>query len=104
MHCDPNMLYQMLFGSIADGDVKKHYQARSNLMLDVEGVAKLKAKGLPKSEGERYGSYVNGFRELNGLREKLSGISDQLKQYAGDWYCRASGQPDECPHHRFRMR
>ncbi|MDA0725290.1 MAG: DUF1552 domain-containing protein, partial [Verrucomicrobia bacterium] len=33
MHCDPNMLYRMLFGSIADGDIKKHYQARSNVML-----------------------------------------------------------------------
>lgn len=82
MHCDPNMLYQMLFGSIADGNVRKHYEARSNLMLDVEGVARSKVAGLPLSERERYGSYVNGFRELNGLREKLSGISGLLKQHA----------------------
>ena len=82
MHCDPNMLSQILFGSIADGDIQKHYQARSHVMLEVERVAKLKAKGLPKSESERYETYVNGFRDLNGMREKLSAISGPLKQYA----------------------
>ncbi len=82
MHCDPAMLYQMLFGSIAEGAIKQHYEARSNVMLEVERVAQLKAKGLPKSDGERYGRYVNGFRELNGLNEKLSGISEQLRKFA----------------------
>jgi hypothetical protein len=82
MHCDPNLLYQMLFGSIAEGDIKKHYQARSNVMLDVERVANLKAKGLPPSESERYATYVNGFREIIGLREKLSTMSGQLKKHA----------------------
>jgi hypothetical protein len=81
MHCDPNMLYQMLFGSIAEGAIKQHYDARSNVMLEVERVAQLKAKGLPLSDGERYNRYVSGFRELNGLNEKLSKISDQLKKY-----------------------
>lgn len=82
MHCDPNMLYQMLFGSIAEGDIKKHYQARSDVMLEIEHMAKLKLKGLPQSESERYEKYVNGFRDLNGLREKLSKISGQLRKYA----------------------
>ena len=82
MHCDPNMLYQMLFGSIAEGDIKKHYQVRSDVMLEIEYMAKLKLKGLPQSESERYEKYVNGFRDLNGLREKLSKISGQLRKYA----------------------
>ena len=82
MHCDPNMLYQMLFGSIAEGDIKKHYQARSDVMLEIEHMAKLKLKGLPQSDSERYEKYVNGFRDLNGLREKLSKISGQLRKYA----------------------
>ncbi len=82
MHCDPNMLYQMLFGSIAEGAVKQHYEARSNVMLEVERVAQLKTKGLPPSEGERYARYVTGFRDINGLNEKLSGISAQLKKFA----------------------
>lgn len=51
-------------------------------MLEVEHMAKLKLKGLPQSESERYEKYVNGFRDLNGLREKLSKISGQLRKYA----------------------
>ncbi|MEI6235326.1 MAG: DUF1552 domain-containing protein [Planctomycetota bacterium] len=82
MHCDPTMLYQMLFGSIAEGDIKKYYQARSEVMLDIERVARSKSKGLPKSEAERYESYVSGFRDVNGMREKLSKISEQLKKFA----------------------
>jgi len=82
MYCDPNLLYQTLFGSIAEGDIQKHYQARSDVMLDVERVAKLKAQGLPKGESERYQVYVNGFRDINGMRDKLSSVSGQLKKYA----------------------
>lgn len=82
MHCDPNMLYQMLFGSIAEGAIKQHYEGRSNVMLEVERAARLKTRGLPVSDGERYGRYVSGFQELNGLSEKLSRISDRLKKFA----------------------
>lgn len=82
MHCDPTMLYQLLFGSIAEGAIRQHYEARANMMLEVERAAGLKGKGLPVSDGDRYGKYVSGFRELNGLTEKLSGISDRLKQFA----------------------
>ncbi len=82
MHCDPNMLFQMLFGSIAEGSIKQHYEARSNVMLEVERLAQRKAKGLPLSDGERYGRYVSGFQELNGLSQKLSQISDRLKKFA----------------------
>jgi hypothetical protein len=85
MHCDPGMLYQRLFGSIAGGDIKKRYQARSNVMLEVERVAKLKAKGLPKVESAPYAIYVNGFRDVNGLRGKLSKMSEHLKKYAPEY-------------------
>ena len=34
MHSDPNKLYQMLFGSIANGDVYKKYKARSKVFTE----------------------------------------------------------------------
>jgi len=82
MHSDPNKLYQMLFGSIAGGDVNKRYNARSKMFREVQQLAGQKAHGLPKSESERYAGYVNGFRDMNALRAKLSGISGQLKKHA----------------------
>ena len=82
MHSDPNRLYQMLFGSIAGGDVNKRYNARSKVFLEVERLAGLKGKGLPATESERYSQYVNGFKDMNGLRDKLSTVSSTLKKFA----------------------
>ena len=33
MHCDPTMLYQLLFGSIAEGAIRQHYEARDTNTL-----------------------------------------------------------------------
>jgi hypothetical protein len=82
MHSDPNNLYQMIFGSIATGDINKQYHARSKVFTQVEKIAGLKGKELPAAENERYAGYVDGFHEMNALNEKLSGVSAQLKKYA----------------------
>jgi hypothetical protein len=82
MHSNPNSLYQMIFGSVSDGDVRKQYDARTKAFIEVEHLAELKSKGLPSAENKRYAQYVNGFREMNGLTEKLSSVSGQLKKYA----------------------
>ena len=82
MHSDPNKLYQMLFGSIASGDVYKRYKARSKVFTEVEKLAALKAKGLPMAEAERYAGYINGFKDMNGLRKKLVNVSEELKKVA----------------------
>ena len=81
MHCNPKHLYQTLFGSIADGDVKKKYEARSQLFKEVESIA-AKGKGeLTESDVAIYNSYVDGFSEINSLRKKLSTFSEPLKQF-----------------------
>jgi hypothetical protein len=85
MHSNPQNLYQLLFGGIATGDVKKRYEARSKVFNRVEQLAGLSGKTLPASDRERFGSYVNGFRDINGLRERLAGVSDHLKKFAPEY-------------------
>ena len=81
MHCNPKHLYQTVFGSIADGDVKKKYEARSQLFQEVESIA-AKGKGeLTESDVAIYKRYVDGFSEINSLRKKLSTFSAPLKQF-----------------------
>ena len=82
MHSDPNNLYGMLFGSIAEGDIKERYETKSEIMRQVEGVAKHKGKGLLPEESGNYLDFGKGFREINGLREKLSTIPDHLRKFA----------------------
>ncbi|PHR95462.1 MAG: hypothetical protein COA78_30110 [Blastopirellula sp.] len=85
MHCNPNHLYQTLFGSIADGDVKKEYEARSQILKEVESIAAKGKARLSESDSALYGSYVNGFKDINNLREKLSGYSETLKQFQPEY-------------------
>ena len=85
MHSNPNNLYQMLFGGIASGDVKRRYEARSKVFNEVERLAGLNGTSLPAGDRDRYGSYVDGFREMNGLRERLGGVSDHLKKFVPEY-------------------
>ncbi len=85
MHSNPKLLYQMLFGGIATGDVKRKFEARSNVFDRIEKIAAQRSKTLPASERERYGRYVEGFREINGLREKLETVSDHLRKFAPEY-------------------
>ncbi len=82
MHSNPQDLYQSLFGSISTGEVRERYEARSNVLQSVERIALQNSRGLPEDEKERYSGYVDGFRDMNGLRGKLAGISDHLKKFA----------------------
>ena len=97
MHSNPVNLYQMLFGGIASGDVKRRYEARSKVFNQVERLAGLKSAALPKGDRERYGRYVDGFRDINGLRERLAGVSDHLKKFApayGDKFLKPEFETD----------
>ena len=81
MHSNPNDLYQMLFGGIATGDVKRRYESRSKVFNAIENLAAQKGQSLPAGDREKYETYVSGFRDINALREKLSEVSDHLKQF-----------------------
>jgi len=85
MHSNPQSLYQMLFGSIASGDIKQRYEARSQMFDRIEELANKGAKSLPDAEKLRYQNYVDAFKDMNGLRDKLSGISDHLAQFAPEY-------------------
>jgi len=82
MHSNPNQLYQMLYGSISQGDIRRHHEARSGMLDRIEELAAAKGKALPPVEKQRYGHYVKGFHEINGLRERLSKVSDHLRKFA----------------------
>lgn len=82
MHSNPKDLYQMLFGGIATGEVRQRHEARSRVFSQVEALAREGGESLPEREQNRYGSYVEGFRDINGLREKLAGVSEHLSKFA----------------------
>ncbi|MCA9121069.1 MAG: DUF1552 domain-containing protein [Planctomycetaceae bacterium] len=82
MHSNPNHLYQMLYGGISTGDIRIQHEARSNLLNQIEVLAAAKGQSLPTADGERYGQYVQGFRDVNGLRDRLETVASHLRQFA----------------------
>ena len=82
MHSNPNHLYQMLYGGIASGDIRNQHEARSRMLEKIEKMAAASKSSLPKSDARRYGEFVQGFGDMNGLRERLAGVSDHLRQFA----------------------
>jgi hypothetical protein len=82
MHSNPNHLYEMLYGGISDGDIRKQHEARSSMFDRIEQLAAAQGKSLPMADQQRYGRYVQGFQDINGLRARLSGVSDHLREFA----------------------
>lgn len=82
MHSNPNHLYQLLYGGISTGDIRSQHEARSALMNQIESLAAARGNALPAQEQQRYGQFVQGFRDVNGLRGRLETVSDHLRNFA----------------------
>ena len=82
MHSNPNHLYQMLYGGISQGDIRKQHEARSSMFDRIEQLAGAKGGTLPSADKQRYGQYVQGFNDINGLRGRLGNVSDHLRNFA----------------------
>ena len=82
MHSNPNHLYQLLYGGISTGEIRRRHEARSNLLSQVERVAAEKQHSLPSADQQRYQQYVQGFHDVNELRSRLDKVADHLRQFA----------------------
>ena len=82
MYSNPNHLYQLLYGGISKGAIRKQHEAKSFVLDQIEKLAAIKGKSLPGHERHRYDQFVKGFEDVNGLRDRLDSVSDHLKKFA----------------------
>ena len=82
IHSNPNLLYHMLYGGISKGTIRKRHEAQSSMFDRIEQLAAAKGGSLPGTEKQRYGQYVQGFNDINGLRERLGKVSSHLRRFA----------------------
>ncbi|MEM6472254.1 MAG: DUF1552 domain-containing protein, partial [Planctomycetota bacterium] len=82
MHSNPNHLYQMLFGGISGGDIRRRHDARSRVMDQIEKIADRQGRTLPQTDQQRYGQYVQGFKDANQLRIRLDSVAGHLQKFA----------------------
>ena len=82
MHSNPNHLYEMLYGGISEGEIRRQHEARSSMFDHIEQLASAKGDALHGAEKQRYGQFVQGFHDINGLRERLGNVAGHLKKFA----------------------
>lgn len=82
MHSNPNHLYQMLYGGISSGDIRSQHEAKSGMFDRIEQMAAAEGKALPTADKLRFHEFVQGFNDMNGLRERLGAVSDHLEKFA----------------------
>jgi len=83
----PDIAYQQLFGSAVASDqtAKVRYGLKSNLLdFMVRDIQDLNRK-LPGNEREKMGHYLNAFEELQLRRERLSAMSDRIRESAPEF-------------------
>jgi hypothetical protein len=72
----------MLYGGISEGDIRKQHEARSGMFDRIELLARAKGGELPVTDKPRYDQFVQGFNDINGLRERLGSVSGHLRKFA----------------------
>ena len=81
--CNPELAYQNLYGSIAEGgNIKAKYTRTGNVLDAMSDDIKKLQKELPSQEREKLGGYLAGFEALRERRTKLISMQGILKEHA----------------------
>ena len=77
--CQPEMAFRTLFGSAAEGDAGKAYQARNKLLDWCRSDIKRVRAELPAMDREKLDVYLDTFEQMRSREQKLNDIKDRLK-------------------------
>ena len=82
IQCRPDLAYNELFGSVAQGAGREDFAARGNLLdFMVDDVKRLE-RTLPATERERLGSYLGAFESMKDRHSRLNEIQNTLRAKA----------------------
>jgi hypothetical protein len=87
--CRPDLAYNSLFGSIAEGAGREAFAAQSNVLDFLAGDLKKLENRLSGFERERFQQYVGAFESLRDRQSRLNEIENTLREHApvvGDKY------------------
>ena len=71
----------MLYGGISTGDIRSQHEAKSGMLDRIEKMAAAEGKSLPGADKQRYGEFVQGFNDMNGLRDRLDALVYRLHTF-----------------------
>ncbi|QDU96598.1 DUF1552 domain-containing protein [Lignipirellula cremea] len=77
--CQPEVAFRMLFGSVAEGEAGKLYQARNKLLDWCRSDIRRVRDALPQMDREKLDVYLDTFEQMRSRQQKLSDIKDRLQ-------------------------
>jgi len=79
MVCQPDVAFQMLFGSVAEGNAGRVFNAR-NLLLDwVRSDIRRVRSALPAMDREQLDIYLDTFEQMRARQDRVNAIRDQVR-------------------------
>ncbi|MBY0458383.1 MAG: DUF1552 domain-containing protein, partial [Gemmataceae bacterium] len=77
--CQPEIAFQTLFGSVAEGNAGKAHQARNKLLDWCRSDIKRVREELPAMDREKLDVYLDTFEQMRTRQDKVAALKDQLK-------------------------
>jgi hypothetical protein len=82
--CQPMTAYGHLFGSVAEGNSKKEFNARTNLLDFLISDVKKLEREVPAAERDKLESHLAGFEDMRNRQSRLGEIEGTLRKNAPD--------------------
>lgn len=79
MICQPDVAFQSLFGSVAEGNVGKVFQARNKLLDWIRSDIKRVERSLPAMDREKLDVNLDTFEQMRTRQDKIATMRDRLK-------------------------
>lgn len=79
--CNPDLAYRQLFGSVAEGNARKDFNARSNLLDFMKDDVKRVRGELAGEELVKFDHYLNAFESMSSRQSKLAAMSKGLRKH-----------------------
>lgn len=79
--CRPDLAYEELFGSVAEGAAKEKFQQRGNLLDFMADDVRRVSQRLAGEEREKLGHYLNAFESLSNRQSRLNEIGKTLREH-----------------------
>lgn len=79
MVCNPDIAFQSLFGSVAEGNAGKTFQARNKLLDWIRSDVKRVQRELPAMDREKLDVYLDTFEQMRTRQDQVATMRDRLK-------------------------
>ncbi len=79
--CNPDIAYRHLFGSVAEGNARRDFDARSSLLDFMKDDVKRVRGELAGDELVKFDHYLHAFESMSDRQAKLAAMSDVLKKH-----------------------